>query len=92
MCKYFYKILTFFAQKFVDFCANNCYYFICKYANIPLGGITMENNKSSKFGWLVFIITSVAAITAAVTAFLIIKEKKKKDEEQLEEYLDCSIL
>ncbi len=52
----------------------------------------MENNKSSKLGWLVFIITSVAAITAAVTAFLVIKEKKKRDEEQLEEYLDCSIL
>lgn len=52
----------------------------------------MENNKSSKFGWLIFIISAVAALTAAVTAFLVIKEKKKKDEAELEEYLDCSIL
>lgn len=41
--------------------------------------------------WLICIITAVAAITAAVTAFLVIKEKQKKDDEQLEEYLDYSI-
>lgn len=47
--------------------------------------------KKHKFGMLIAIVASVAAITAAVTAFLIIKEKKKKDDEELERYLDCSI-
>ena len=41
--------------------------------------------------WIIWIVTAVAAITAAVTAFLIVKDKQKKDEEQLEEYLDYSI-
>ena len=44
--------------------------------------------KKSKFGWLVVLISAVAA----VTAFLVVREKKKKDEAELEEYLDCSIL
>ncbi len=48
--------------------------------------------KKSKFGWLVVLISAVAAVTAAVTAFLVVREKKKKDEAELEEYLDCSIL
>ena len=47
--------------------------------------------KKSNFKWLVFIISAVAALTAAITAFLVIKDKKQKDEEQLEEYLDYSI-
>ncbi len=37
------------------------------------------------------VIGGVAAITAAVTAFLIFKDKQKKDEEELEHYLDSSI-
>ncbi|MDO4747579.1 MAG: hypothetical protein Q4A12_00220 [Eubacteriales bacterium] len=47
--------------------------------------------KKSKLGWIIFIVSAVAAITAAVTAFLVVKEKKKKNEAELEEYLDCSI-
>ena len=41
--------------------------------------------------WIICIISAVAALSAAITAFLVIKDKKKKDEEQLEEYLDYSI-
>ena len=41
--------------------------------------------------WLVCIISAVAALSAAITAFLIVREKQKKDDEQLEEYLDYSI-
>ncbi len=40
---------------------------------------------------LLSVIGGVAAITAAVTAFLIFKDKQKKDEEELEHYLDSSI-
>ncbi len=47
--------------------------------------------KKSRFKWLVYLITAVAALTAAITAFFFVKEKKKKDDEQLEEYLDYSI-
>ncbi|MBR1534798.1 MAG: hypothetical protein IJ639_10555 [Ruminococcus sp.] len=47
--------------------------------------------KKSRFKWLVCLITAVAALTAAITAFFFVKEKKKKDDEQLEEYLDYSI-
>jgi low affinity Fe/Cu permease len=47
--------------------------------------------KKSSIKWLVCLITAVAALTAAVTAFFFIKEKQKKDDEQLEEYLDYSI-
>ncbi|WP_316608803.1 hypothetical protein [uncultured Ruminococcus sp.] len=47
--------------------------------------------KKSTWKWLVCIISAVAALSAAVTAFLIMKEKQKKDDEQLEEYLDYSI-
>ena len=49
----------------------------------------MENKNTLK--WLICVISAVAALTAAVTAFLFVKAKKKKDEEQLEEYLDYSI-
>ena len=49
----------------------------------------MENKNT--FKWLICVISAVAALTAAVTAFLFVKQKKKKDEEQLEEYLDYSI-
>lgn len=47
--------------------------------------------KKSTWKWLVCIISAVAALSAAITAFLIVKEKQKKDDEQLEEYLDYSI-
>lgn len=48
-------------------------------------------SKSGKLGWIIGVISAVAAITAAVTAFLIVREKKKRDEEELDRYLDCSI-
>lgn len=41
---------------------------------------------------LISIIGGIAAVTAALTAFLIIKERQKRDEEELEHYLDSSIL
>lgn len=40
---------------------------------------------------LLSVIGGVAAVTAAVTAFLIFKEKQRRDEEELEHYLDSSI-
>lgn len=43
------------------------------------------------FTILIAIVGGVAAVTAAVTAFLIFKEKQKRDEEELEQYLDGSI-
>lgn len=49
----------------------------------------MSNN--GKLGWIIGVISVVAAITAAVTAFLIVREKRKRDEEELDRYLDCSI-
>ncbi len=48
--------------------------------------------KKSRFGWIVVLVSAVAAVTAAVTAFLVVRDKKKKDDAELEEYLDCSIL
>lgn len=48
-------------------------------------------NFKKNFGWIIAVAAGVAAVTAAVTAFLIFKDKKKKDEEELEHYLDCSI-
>ena len=47
--------------------------------------------KKGSWKWLVCIISVVAALSAAITAFLVVKEKQKKDDEQLEEYLDYSI-
>lgn len=49
----------------------------------------MDNKKTIK--WLVCVISAVAALSAAITAFLFVRQKQKKDEEQLEEYLDYSI-
>lgn len=40
---------------------------------------------------LLSVVGGVAAVTAAITAFLIFKEKQKRDEEELEHYLDSSI-
>ena len=48
-------------------------------------------NKKINVKWIIWIATAVAAISAAVTAFIIVRNKQKKDEEQLEEYLDYSI-
>ncbi len=45
----------------------------------------------SLFTVLISVIGGIAAITAAVTAFLIFKEKQRRDEEELEHYLDSSI-
>ena len=48
----------------------------------------MKNKKSF---WIVGIISVVAALSAALTAFFIVKDKQKKDDEELMEYLDSSI-
>ncbi len=47
--------------------------------------------KNKKFFWIIGIISMVAAISAAVTAFLFVKDKQKKDDEELMEYLDSAI-
>ena len=47
--------------------------------------------KNKKIIWIIGIISAVAALTAAITAFLIIKDKQKKDDEELMEYLGNSI-
>ena len=47
--------------------------------------------EKSRFGFIIGIISFVAAASAALTAFFIIREKKKKDDEELMNYLDCSI-
>ena len=48
-------------------------------------------DKKCYWKWLICIVSVVAAVSAAVTTYLIIREKQKKDDEQLEEYLDYSI-
>ena len=48
-------------------------------------------DKKINIKWLICIISVVAAMSAAITAFFLVKEKQKKDDEQLEEYLDYSI-
>lgn len=40
---------------------------------------------------ILWIVSAVAIVTAAVTAYLVVKEQKKKEDEELEEYLDYSI-
>lgn len=47
--------------------------------------------KNKNLAFLVGIITIVATLSAALTAFFIIKDKQKKDDEELMEYLDNSI-
>ncbi len=47
--------------------------------------------KNKKLACLVGIITLVATLSAALTAFFIVKDKQKKDDEELMEYLDNSI-
>ena len=47
--------------------------------------------KNNKFFWIIGIISIVAALSAAVTAFLFVKDKQKRDDEELMEYLDSSI-
>lgn len=37
------------------------------------------------------VVSSMVALLATVTAFLVVKEKKRRDEEELERYLDESI-
>lgn len=48
-------------------------------------------SKNSKLGLIIGAISLVAAVTAALTAFLVVREKKRRDDEELMEYLDCSI-
>ncbi len=47
--------------------------------------------KNKKLALIIGIISLVAAISAALTAFLIVKDKQKKDDEELMEYLDNAI-
>lgn len=47
--------------------------------------------KNRKFLWIVGIISMVAALSAALTAFFFVKDKQKKDDEELMEYLDSAI-
>ena len=51
----------------------------------------MSCSKSKKFFWIIGIVSLVAAISAAVTAFLFVKDKQKKDDEELMEYLESAI-
>mgnify|MGYP003533867473 CR=1 FL=1 len=53
-----------------------------------LGGLSMKNKK---LALIIGIISAVAAVSAALTAFFIVKDKQKKDDEELMEYLDSSI-
>ena len=48
--------------------------------------------KNKKLFWIIGIISVVAALSAALTAFFIVKDKQKKDDEELMEYLDSSIV
>jgi hypothetical protein len=47
--------------------------------------------KTKRFFLIVGIISLVAALSAALTAFFIVKDKQKKDDEELMEYLDSAI-
>lgn len=47
--------------------------------------------KNRKFVFIIGLISAVAAVSAALTAFFIVKDKQKKDDEELMEYLDSSI-
>lgn len=47
--------------------------------------------KKTKIGFIIGIVSFVAAVSAALTAFFIVRDKKKKDDEELMNYLDCSI-
>lgn len=47
--------------------------------------------KNKRFMIIIGVISLVAAVSAALTAFFIVKDKQKKDDEELMEYLDNSI-
>ena len=47
--------------------------------------------KNKKLVWIIGIVSAVAALSAALTAFFIVKDKQKKDDDELMEYLDSSI-
>ena len=46
----------------------------------------MKNHKC-RWALIIGIISAVAALSAALTAFFIVKDKQKKDDEELMEYL-----
>ena len=46
--------------------------------------------KNKKLFWIIGIISVVAALSAAFTAFFIVKDKQKKDDEELMECLDSA--
>ena len=47
--------------------------------------------KNKKLALIIGIISMVAALSAALTAFFIVKDKQQKDDEELMEYLDNAI-
>ena len=47
--------------------------------------------KNKKLAIIIGVISAVAAVSAALTAFFIVKDKQRKDDEELMEYLDSSI-
>lgn len=53
-------------------------------------GVLMK--KCNRFSILIAIVTIAATIAAAVATAIVYFEKKKKDEEELQEYLDNSII
>ncbi len=60
---------------------------VCRYIRQDGGICIMKNTVKI----LIATVAVVAALTAAVTAFLVYKDKKERDEAELEHYLDCSI-
>lgn len=47
--------------------------------------------KNKRLMIVIGVVSLVAALSAALTAFFIVKDKQKKDDEELMEYLDNSI-
>ena len=47
--------------------------------------------KNKRLMIIIGVVSLVAALSAALTAFFIVKDKHKKDDEELMEYLDNSI-
>lgn len=48
--------------------------------------------KNKKFAWLIVIISGVAALSAALTAFFIVKNKQKEAEAELDAQLNDDLI